>query len=135
VYKFLFLFCFVLFSLNASAQNEVESIAEKLAQEQLEAYNNRDIEAFVQPYAENVKIFNFPSELLYEGREKMHDNYGRMFSRTPDLHCRLVNRMVMGNTVIDYEEVTISKKEPPFRAIAIYKIEDGKIAEVYFIRE
>jgi len=135
VYKFLFLFCFVLFSLNASAQNEVASIAEKLAQEQLEAYNNRDIEAFVQPYAENVKIFNFPSELMYEGREKMYEMYGRMFSRTPDLHCRLVNRMVMGNTVIDQEEVTISKKEPPFRAIAIYKIEDGKIAEVYFIRE
>jgi hypothetical protein len=42
---------------------------------------------------------------------------------------------VMGNTVIDQEEVTISKKEPPFRAIAIYKIEDGKIAEVYFIRD
>jgi hypothetical protein len=131
----MFLLVAVMICINASAQSDMESIAEKLAQEQLDAYNNRDIEAFVLPYAENVKIFNFPSELLYEGREKMYDNYGRMFSRTPDLHCKLVNRMVMGNTVIDQEEVTISKKEPPFRAIAIYKIEDGKIAEVYFIRE
>ncbi|WP_194975675.1 nuclear transport factor 2 family protein [Aquiflexum lacus] len=121
--------------MHASAQNEIEIIAEKLAQEQLDAYNNRDIEAFVLPYAENVKVFNFPSELLYEGREKMYDLYGRMFARTPDLYCKLVNRMVMGNTVIDQEEVTITKNEPPMRAIAIYKIVDGKIAEVYFVRE
>lgn len=125
----------VLFSSNASAQKDIEIIAKKLAEEQLIAYNNRDIEAFVLPYAENVKVFNFPSELLYEGREKMYDLYGRMFARTPDLHCKLVNRMVMGNTVIDQEEVTITKNEPPMRAIAIYKIVDGKIAEVYFVRD
>ncbi|WP_373495191.1 nuclear transport factor 2 family protein [Aquiflexum sp.] len=124
-----------MFSLNVSAQNDIETIAEKLAQEQLEAYNKRDIEAFVLPYAANVKVFNFPSELLYEGRENMYELYGRMFARTPELHCKLVNRMVMGNTVIDQEEVTITKNEPPMRAIAIYKIKDGKIAEVYFVKE
>lgn len=135
MFKFILLGVALLFSLNVSAQKDIEIIAEKLAQEQLEAYNKRDIEAFVRPYSENVKIFNFPSELMYEGREKMYDLYGRMFARTPDLHCKLVNRMVMGNTVIDQEEVTISKNEPPMRAIAIYKIKDGKIAEVYFVRE
>lgn len=135
MYKFILVGMLVLLSANVSAQNDIEIIGEKLAQEQLDAYNNRDIEAFVLPYAENVKVFNFPSELLYEGREKMFDLYGRMFARTPDLHCKLVNRMVMGNTVIDQEEVTINKNEPPMRAIAIYKIKDGKIAEVYFVRE
>ena len=135
MFKFFLLFIAGLIYLNAAAQSDIERIAEKLAQEQLDAYNNRDIEAFVLPYAENVKIYNFPSELMYEGRVKMYDNYGRMFSRTPDLHCRLVNRMVMGNTVIDQEEVTISKNEPPFKAIAIYKIKNGKISEVYFVRE
>jgi hypothetical protein len=117
------------------AQESIETIAEKLAQEQLDAYNNRDADAFILPYAENVKVFNFPDQLLYEGRDEMYGLYGRMFSRTPDLHCKLVNRIVLGNTVIDQEEVTIRKEEPPMRAIAIYKIIDGKIAEVYFIRE
>jgi hypothetical protein len=116
------------------AQETVEQVAEKLAQEQLDAYNKRDIDAFVAPYAENVKVYKFPNELLYEGKTAMYDMYGRMFARTPDLHCRLVNRIVMGNTVIDQEEVTISKKDPPMNAIAIYKIKDGKIAEVYFIQ-
>jgi len=117
------------------AQESTETIAEKLAQQQLDAYNNRDAEAFILPYAEDVKVFNFPDQLLYEGRDEMYGLYGRMFSRTPDLHCKLVNRIVLGNTVIDQEEVTIRKEEPPMRAIAIYKIRDGKIAEVYFIRE
>lgn len=117
------------------AQESIETIAEKLAQQQLDAYNNRDAEAFILPYAEDVKVFNFPDQLLYEGRDEMYGLYGRMFSRTPDLHCKLVNRIVLGNTVIDQEEVTIRKEEPPMRAIAIYKIRDGKIAEVYFIRE
>lgn len=117
------------------AQESIETIAERLAQEQLDAYNNLDIEAFVLPYAEDVKVYNFPDQLLYEGRDEMYGLYGRMFSRTPDLHCKLVNRIVLGNTVIDQEEVTIRKEEPPMRAIAIYKIKDCKIAEVYFIRE
>jgi hypothetical protein len=115
------------------AQNNVEEIAEKLAQEQLDAYNNRNIEAFLKPYADNVKVFNFPNEFQYEGKENMRSRYQNMFANSPDLHCNLVKRMVMGNTVIDQEEVIRKKGDPVFHAIAIYKIIEGKIAEVYFI--
>ncbi len=135
VFKSASVFLLFFLCMNAFGQENMEKIAENLAQEQLDAYNNRDIEAFVLPYAENVKVFNFPAELLYEGRDKMYDLYGRMFVRTPELHCKLVNRIVMGNTVIDHEEVTRQKGEPPMKALAIYKIMDGKIAEVYFVRE
>lgn len=108
-------------------------MAKGLAQEQLEAYNNRDIEAFLIPYAEDVKVFNFPDKFQYQGKDAMRTRYAGMFQNTPDLHCKLVNRMVMGNTVIDQEEVQIKKGEPPIHAIAIYKIRGNKIAEVYFI--
>jgi hypothetical protein len=134
VFKFKLTFILLLLTGPIFAQETVQETAEKLAQAQLNAYNKRDIDAFVAPYAENVKVYKFPNELLYEGKTAMYDTYGRMFARTPDLHCRLVNRIVMGNTVIDQEEVTISKKDQPMNAIAIYKIKDGKIAEVYFIQ-
>ncbi|MGY6520559.1 MAG: nuclear transport factor 2 family protein [Mongoliitalea sp.] len=117
----------------ASAQNDLEKLAEQLAQAQLDAYNNRDLDAFLIPYADDVKVFEFPDQLQYIGKERMAEIYGRMFVRTPDLHCHLVHRMVMGNTVIDQELVTIDKNQPPMRAIAIYKIANKKIAEVYFI--
>jgi hypothetical protein len=128
------------FTLPAMAQEPLqeltkeERIGRRLAQEQLDAYNNRDIDAFMVPYSEDVKIFQFPDVLLYEGKDKMRDNYARYFGMTPDLHCHLVNRIVQGNTVIDQEEVTRVNGEEPTKAIAIYKIRDEKIAEVYFIK-
>ena len=65
----------------------------------------------------------------------MRTNYGSFFARTPDLHCELVNRIVLGNTVIDHERVTFRKGEPEMEAVAIYKIADGKIEAVYFVRK
>lgn len=105
----------------------------ELAQQQLEAYNARDIEAFLEPYADEVELYNFPNQPISVGKERMRRSYGKLFEETPDLHCELVDRMVMGNTVIDQERVIFRKGEPPLNAIAIYKIIEGKIAQVYFI--
>lgn len=106
---------------------------EDLAQQQLDAYNGHNLADFLKPYAEDVKVYTFPNTLNFEGKETMRKNY-QFIEQTPDLHCKLLNRVVQGNTVIDHEEVVISKDRPPFNAIAIYKIKDGKIAEVYFIQ-
>ena len=59
--------------------------------------------------------------------------YSQMFKNTPELHCKLVNRMVQGNTVIDQESVT-GWGDKPATAIAIYTIEKGKIARVSFVQ-
>jgi hypothetical protein len=109
--------------------------AEELAQSQLDAYNNRDIEAFLQPYSDSVKVYTFPDQFQYQGKVNMRNGYASFFANTPELHCKLINRMVMGNTVIDQEEVTLGKGREPIYAIAIYKIAHKKINEVYFIRK
>jgi len=106
---------------------------EELAEMQLKAYNARDLDAFLAPYSDSVKIYMYPDNLRSQGIESMRASYGKMFANLPDLHCDLVNRMVLGNTVIDYENVVFSKDKPMIKAIAIYKIENGKIAEVRFI--
>ena len=118
---------------NIIDQPLVTNSPEQLAQQQLNAYNGHNLEAFLAPYAEDVKIYTFPNKLNFEGKETMRKNY-QFIEKNPDLHCELVNRIVEGNTVIDHENVTVSKDRPPFKAIAIYKIKDGKIAEVYFIQ-
>lgn len=108
--------------------------AARLAQQQLDGYNNRNIDAFLAPYSDTVKIYNHPKELVMSGKAEMKQRYGNMFANTPDLHCTLMNRMVLGNTVIDQESVIRDKNSPPSEVIAVYKIEGGKIVEVYFIR-
>ena len=114
------------------AANRVEDQAAHAAQ--LNAYNARDIDAFLEPYAEDVEIYEFPEKLRYKGKETMRKQYGGMFEQTKNLHCELVNRIVTGNTVIDHERVTYGGDKSPVQAVAIYKIENGKIKRVYFTR-
>jgi len=106
---------------------------EQAAQAQLDAYNARDIEAFLLPYHEDVELARFPSgEVFARGHEQMREIYGAMFAETPDLHCRLVQRMCHGNFVIDQEDVT-GRKEP-VKAVAIYEVANGLIRRAWFLR-
>ena len=103
-----------------------------LAQRQLNAYNFRNIEAFLEPYADDVEVYSYPNELLYTGKDKMREGYSKMFANTPNLHCELVDRIVQGNVVIDKERVQFGEKI--IEAVAIYHIENGKISKVFFIK-
>lgn len=104
----------------------------RLADQQLQAYNNRNIEAFLEPYSDSVKVYLFPNKLLYTGKEIMRREYGKMFKELPQLHCALLNRITIGNKVIDMELVRIRDGQM-MNAVAIYTIRNGKIAEVLFI--
>lgn len=106
---------------------------EQLAEHQLQGYNERNINKFLEAYSDSVKVYMFPNKLMYTGKDKMKSGYEGMFASTPDLHCTLKSRMILGNTVIDEERVLLSKSRPLLEAIAIYKVAAGKIQEVYFI--
>lgn len=103
-----------------------------LAQRQLNAYNLGNIEAFLEPYAEDVEVYAFPNQLLYKGKETMREQYSQMFRNTPDLHCELKERIVQGNMVIDKERVQFGTET--VEAVAMYHVENGKIKKVHFIQ-
>ncbi len=103
-----------------------------LAQRQLNGYNLRDIEAFLEPYAEDVEVYTYPDPLRYQGKEAMRARYSKMFQNTPNLHCELVARIAKGNIVIDQERVQFGDRIN--EAVAIYYIEDNKIKKVFFVK-
>ena len=103
-------------------------------QQQLDAYNAGDIVAFLEPYSNQVKIYNHPNDLIMSGKKAMREHYAKKFETMPALQCTLLNRMVLGNVVIDQEYVIQREGEPANQVIAMYKVKDGKIEEVYFIR-
>ena len=105
---------------------------EAVVQSQLDAYNARDIDGFMATYADDIELFNFPNESFMKGKTKMKARYEEFFKSTPNLHCEIKNRMVIGNKVIDEEYITGTKSS--FSAAAIYEVEDGKITKVTFIR-
>lgn len=102
-----------------------------LAEEQLQGYNKRDIDAFLKPYAKNVKVYRFPNQLSYEGIAQMRENYASFFKNTPDLHCKILKRIVYKDKIIDHELVTVNGKT--FKAVAIYTTKNGKITSVTFM--
>lgn len=125
------------FSNNLFSQSDSEKVytPEQLVQQQLDGYNARDIDAFLAPYSDDIELYDFPNTLNLKGKEKMKTGYQDFFDKVPELHCELVNRMVMGNTVIDQEKVTGFPDGFVLEAIAIYKIKDGKIVTVHFVRK
>ncbi|MBM2817064.1 MAG: amidohydrolase [Ignavibacteria bacterium] len=106
-----------------------------LAQIQLNAYNARDLDAFLSVYAQDVELYMFPDSLIYKGIDKFREVYSNLFSNSTNLHCKLMNRIVDKNFVIDNEYVTgLSNNRPPRYAVAMYEIADGLIKRVWFLK-
>lgn len=104
-----------------------------LVQRQLNAYNARDIEAFLEPYAEDVELYDYKTGKLFsKGKEAMRKSYA-FFKEVPELHCEIKSRIIQGDIVIDKESVT-GFGEKPLEATAIYHIKNNKISKVYFIQ-
>jgi hypothetical protein len=76
-------------------------------------------------------VYRFPNNLEYEGLGNMRNHYEGFFKNNPDLNCKLINRIVNKNQVIDPELITANGNV--FKAIAIYTIENGKITAVTFM--
>ena len=104
-----------------------------LVQRQLNAYNARNVEAFLEPYADDVELYEFPDRLISKGKDAMRTSYEGFFKNTPELHCEIKSRSIQGNYIIDKESVSgIGKLK--MEAMAIYYIAAQKIQKVYFIQ-
>ena len=107
---------------------------EAIVQAQLEAYNARDLGGFLATYAENAELFEHPSKLLASGVAQLRERYAARFAE-PNLHARVIQRIVMGNIVIDHERVTrtFPTGTGTVDAIAMYEVEGRRIRRVWFV--
>ncbi|WCO00670.1 nuclear transport factor 2 family protein [Psychroserpens ponticola] len=112
----------------STSTSEVEAIVQR----NLDAYNARDIDAFMKDYAADVKLYAYPNTLQTDGKEAMRKSYKDWFDNVKDLRAFVKKRIVIGNKVIDEEQVTANGKIR--NAVAIYEIENGKIVTVTFIQ-
>jgi hypothetical protein len=101
---------------------------EIIVQRQLDAYNARDIDALLAIYAPDARQYEHPGKLLATGAAEMRPRMALRFQEQ-NLHARLLQRVVMGNIVIDHEEVSRTFPEGTglVDMVAIYEIVDGKI--------
>ena len=107
---------------------------EGFAQRQLDAYHARNLERFVAEYTDNVQVFVLPdSKPVTVGKPALAAHYRDNRFNLPDLHAKLVSRMVFGNKVID-QEVVYGVPGSPLDGAAIYEVTPEGISKVWFVR-
>ena len=107
---------------------------ESVVQRQLDAYNARDIDALMATYADDIELYEHPAKLLASGAAQVRERQAVRLDE-PNLHAKLIQRMVMGNMVIDQEVITRTFPEGTGRIelIATYLVQENRIAKAWFI--
>ncbi len=99
-----------------------------VVQRQLDAFNARDINALMATYANDAAQIEHPATVVASGADAIR---ARMIVRFQErnLHARILQRVVMGNRVIDHEVVsrTFPEGTGTLEVIATYEVLNGQI--------
>jgi hypothetical protein len=102
-----------------------------VVQRQVDAYNDRDLDRFVAEYSNAVVVYRLPAtEPALVGKVRFAEFYATQRFNLPRLHAEIVNRIVLGNKVIDHERIT-GVKPAPFEIVVIYEVADHLIHRVW----
>lgn len=102
-------------------------------QEQLAAFNERDVERFVAAYAPGIVIEDGAGQPLLQGHDGLRGLYGQLFAQSPELHAEAMTRIGVGPYVIEEERTTgfnFAGFPTELHTAVIYRLSEGKIAHV-----
>lgn len=102
-------------------------------QTQLDAYNARDVNAFVRCYAPTIVCEDGEGKRLFVGNATMRARYADLFADSPNLHCELKSRVRVGEYVIDEIGVT-GRDGEMVHAVVIYHVKGDVITHIRFLR-
>jgi hypothetical protein len=105
----------------------------ELVQAQFDAYNAQDLDAHCAVFADDVVVADLHGNVTIRGIAAYRAKYVQVFADFPDNRAELLNRICVGNTVVDHEHVDRGTGAT-FQVIAIYTIAGGKIARVDFAK-
>lgn len=104
---------------------------EPVVQRQVEGYNARDLERFLAEYSDDVEVYRPPAvEPAIRGKPAFSAFYAAQRFNCAGLHAEIVDRMVLGNKVIDHERIS-GVRETPFEVAVAYEIVDGLIRRMW----
>ena len=107
----------------------------ELVQRQVNAYNVRSLEAFLETYADDARIVppgaEPPGQAVKEGA--VRESYARLFQENPKLHCQVLDRKVEGDTVTDHERVTGLANGKVLQGTATYQVREDRIQSVRLV--
>ncbi len=105
----------------------------QLIQRQLDAYNAKDIDGWLDCYASDAEQWALHGEMLAKGHDAMRARIAGRFME-PDLYANLLSRIVMDHIVVDHESITRNFPEGKGKVsmLCIYDVQHGRIQKATF---
>lgn len=109
----------------------------QVVQRQLDAYNARDIEAFVAVFADDAELFDLgnPSPTTV-GKAAVRARYQGLFDASPKLHSVVLNRTAFGHVVVDLEQISgRNGSAEVMDLMMIFEVRNGLICRAHAVRQ
>jgi hypothetical protein len=105
---------------------------EEIVDIQIKAYNSKDIDLFASVFDDAIQIFNHPNELFIDGKAALIELFSKRFAASQQLHCKIKNRIVLENKIIDHE-IVAGIFENSIELIVMHTINNNKIVRVDYL--
>jgi uncharacterized protein (TIGR02246 family) len=119
---------------HADTHNETSENA-RMIDALVDAYNVGDAAGFAALFAEGGWHGDLHTPTPMIGRDAIERRYRDVFAKYPENRTEVLHRIVFGPFVIDHERVRRSADAVPFDVVAIYTLQDGRIARAELVRE
>lgn len=98
----------------------------------MDAYNQHDLKAFLAMYSDTVQVYTYPDKQLAGGKVHLQSIFEPMF-KEGNVAVKIHQQIEKDSYVINHETVIHADKKTDY--VSIYKVVDGLITEVRFVRD
>ena len=129
------MFCFTIVlclsaACNVSSSETLSPLA--IVNLRMQAYNNHDLEAFLNTYSEEIEIFTYPDKSVGKGKNHIRRLFEPMF-KEGSISVEIHHQIAKDGYVINHETVMNGNKKTEY--VSIYEVRDGLITSVRFVRD
>lgn len=125
----------VLFLTISASSRANDMTIEAVIEAQISAYNNHDIDTFIQYFHKNIAVYDYPNKLVLTGIDSLKIDFINTFEVYKP-KAEVVKRMILNSTVVDHElmYITVGDKQKVVQGIVIYEVEDNLIIKMTVIK-
>lgn len=108
---------------------------ERVVQAHLDAFNRRDIEAYMATLAPGAVFFEFPADTVFNGAERIRTHYTELFTDPDagDLHVDVRERIAKGRFVTAHAFYRGLPGEDTHVSVIIFEVVEGRIRNAWFM--
>ncbi len=119
--------------LSQPKQSAADTYQATLVARQADAYNSRDLDAFVATYSPDIEMRTLGSDSVeVRGHKALREAYKFLLTMPKEFHATTVQRIVSGPFVIDREHLEGLAEPVAFDPVVIYEVRDSLIRRVWF---